>query len=631
LIEYNGLKLDPFQESAIRHIDECCSVLVSAPTGSGKTIIAEYALEKALRAGKHIIYTAPIKALSNQKFRDFQKRWSDHIGLVTGDININPEAPVTIMTTEIFRNTIFDSPARLAKVDYVIFDEIHFIDDPERGTVWEESIIFAPPHIKILALSATVPNIQQIARWIRTVRQTPLVVMEETARPVPLKHLCWSDSFGIANLKDLHQMEKGIKLRRNRMTLLEHLVAEDQLPCLHFIFHRKGCEEQAERQASRCLLSADEQARIMEMFNRLCRQYEVEPNKIRSLGRLISCGVAYHHAGMLPTLKEIVEQLFTSGLIKLLFATETFAVGVNMPAKSVVFDSISKFDGIRRTYLTSRDYHQMAGRAGRRGIDPVGFVYLKLPPAPVRASVIEHITSDDLEPVKSQFNLSYNCILNLYHTLKDNIYTAAEKSLSNFQSHGGKHHHKSPVHQRRYRDVVNKLRQKLGLLNRLGYINNKTLTDKGLIARQIYSSELVLTEFLVQGFLAPLSPDQINILMVAIVFESRRRDWHKHFDHQILRAIHKPARRILDRIRAEENKFCILPPVKELDFKLSGAVYAWSSGALFENLRHFTSASEGDIIRTFRQALQLIRHLLRLARHHPAAGPLAEKLLRQST
>ena len=181
MIEYNGLKLDPFQESAIQHIDAGCSVLVAAPTGAGKTVIAEYALEKALRSGRHIIYTAPIKTLSNQKFRDFQKRWGNHIGLVTGDVSINPDAPARIMTTEIFRNTIFDDPARLSQVEYVIFDEIHFIDDEERGTVWEESIIFAPAHIKIIALSATVPNINQIARWIRTVRKTSLAASRSRA------------------------------------------------------------------------------------------------------------------------------------------------------------------------------------------------------------------------------------------------------------------------------------------------------------------------------------------------------------------------------------------------------------------------------------------------------------------
>jgi len=627
LIEYNGLKLDPFQEEAIRRIDEGCSVLVSAPTGSGKTLIAEYALEKALREGTHIIYTAPIKALSNQKFRDFQKRWGSHIGLVTGDLSINPDSPAVIMTTEIFRNSIFDSPHRLDKVSHVIFDEIHYLDDDERGTVWEESIIFAPQHIKLIALSATIPNINQVVHWISSVRKSPLIVLHEPCRPVPLKHLLWMEHFGVANCKDLKQLEKGFdKSRRGKETLIDHLVKENRLPCLYFIFNRKGCEEQAERYSHRSLLTTDEQVRIIELFNRLCAQYELEPEKIRQLSQLVSCGVAYHHAGMLPTMKEVVEQLFTSGLIKLLFATETFAVGVNMPAKSVVFDEITKFDGIRRNFIRSRDYHQMAGRAGRRGIDPVGYAYLRLPPYGARASIIERITDEaNIEEIKSQFNLSYSCILNLYHTLKENIYQAAQKSLSNYQAVRGKQKKASHFHQQRYNNVIDQLRRKIGLLNRMGYIHGQTLTEKGHIAKQVYSFELSLTEFIIQGVFNQLNSDQINLLLVALVYESKRRDWGKKFNYQIIRSIQKPALPIISRLLDEERKNGILPTVRLLDFKLASATYAWSTGAPFDDIINHTSVVDGDIIRTFRLAIQLVRQMLRLGRHNKWGQPLMDK------
>ncbi|MFH1226924.1 MAG: helicase-related protein, partial [Planctomycetota bacterium] len=330
--------------------------------------------------------------------------------------------------------------------------------------------------------------------------------------------------------------------------------------------------------------------------------------------------------GMLPTMKEVVEQLFTSGLIKLLFATETFAVGVNMPAKSVVFDEITKFHRIRRTFIRSRDYHQMAGRAGRRNIDPVGYAYLRLPPYGARASVIERITDEaNIEEIKSQFNLSYSCILSLYHTLKENIYQAAQKSLSNYQAGRGRQKKESHFSQSRYNNIIDQLRKKINLLNRLGYIRDKALTDKGLIAKQVYSFELSLTEFITQGVFNQLSPDQINILLVALVYESKRRDWGKKLDPQITRSIQRPALPIVIRLLDEERKVGITPSVRLLDFKLASATYAWSCGALFKDMIDHTSALDGDIIRTFRLSIQLVRQMLRLGRHNNWPQPLMNK------
>ncbi len=470
-MEYKGLTLDLFQEEAIDAIDREQSVIVTAPTGAGKTVIAEYAVEKCLQTNRRVIYTAPIKALSNQKYRDFQAEYGDKIGIVTGDVVLNPFAQVLLMTTEIFRNTIFDDIDRLQDVSYVIFDEIHYINDIERGTVWEESIIFAPQHIKFVSLSATIPNITSFAEWMQSVRDIDIKVIEELERPVPLEHHIYFNGFGIGkvdHLNDLRNVIKREKRKREKIKesnkrsaeknkskeantkqtevekeiinvdLIPYLQKKKRLPCLYFCFSRKNCEANAKNYAlygTHNLLETEKQKQILEMFDTLCTQYDIdEESVINDFRKLIACGIAYHHAGMLPTLKEVVERLFTSGLIQLLFTTETFAVGINMPACTVVFDSLEKFDGISFRYLQAREYHQMAGRAGRRGIDPVGYVYSKVDPRYATFSDVGKAVSDKIEPITSQFNLSYSSILNLYEKYGDDIYDVYTMSLSNYQN-----------------------------------------------------------------------------------------------------------------------------------------------------------------------------------------------------
>ncbi|MDE0427200.1 MAG: DEAD/DEAH box helicase [Candidatus Poribacteria bacterium] len=455
---YKGLQLDRFQEEAIEAIDRDASVIVTAPTGAGKTVIAEYAVEKCIEENRRVIYTAPIKALSNQKYRDFYAEYGDKIGIVTGDVVLNPYAQVLLMTTEIFRNTIFDDIERLQDVSYVIFDEIHYINDTERGTVWEESLIFAPQHIKFVCLSATIPNIDSFTEWMQSVRDIDIEMVEELNRPVPLEHHLYFQDYGIGNLKHIpHIRSMAQRKARKRKydaddepapalpsdfietRLIPHLRREKQLPCLYFCFSRKGCEENANALVYGShlqLLSKRQQTQILEQFDALCVQFDiVDEKKINDFRRLISRGIAYHHAGMLPTLKEVVERLFTSGLIQLLFTTETFAVGINMPACTVVFDSLEKYDGIGFRHLKAREYHQMAGRAGRRGIDTIGYVYSQIIPAYADSKEIRDVIANKIEPIESQFNLSYSSILNLYQKYGDDIYDVYTMSLSNHQNY----------------------------------------------------------------------------------------------------------------------------------------------------------------------------------------------------
>ena len=455
---YKGLQLDRFQEEAVEAIDRDVSVIVTAPTGAGKTIIAEYAVEKCIEENRRVIYTAPIKALSNQKYRDFYAEYGDKIGIVTGDVVINPYAQVLLMTTEIFRNTIFDDIERLQDVSYVIFDEIHYINDIERGTVWEESLIFAPQHIKFVCLSATIPNIDSFTEWMQSVRDINIEIVEELKRPVPLKHYLYFQDYGIGRQNHIspirHIAQRKARKRKSdsddeatitlppdfvETRLIPYLCREKQLPCLYFCFSRKGCEENANALAYGAqlqLLNKRQQTEILERFDALCVQFDiVDEKKINDFRGLISRGIAYHHAGMLPTLKEVVERLFTSGLIQLLFTTETFAVGINMPACTVVFDSLEKYDGVGFRHLKAREYHQMAGRAGRRGIDTIGYVYAQIVPAYADAKEIRGVIADKIEPIESQFNLSYSSILNLYQKYGDDIYDVYTMSLSNHQNY----------------------------------------------------------------------------------------------------------------------------------------------------------------------------------------------------
>jgi superfamily II RNA helicase len=652
-------------------------VLVSAPTGAGKTLIAEYALEKSLNEGHRIIYTAPIKALSNQKFRDFTSTYGERIGLVTGDVVINQHAPVLIMTTEIFRNTIFDDPERLHDVRFVIFDEIHFMDDRERGTVWEESLIFAPEHIRFVGLSATVANLEDYAAWIRAIRKSKLEVIVEPSRPVPLKHLLVIHGHGIGNLKDLKRFDEdagtpagGHSPHWHRATeheppressrwgphnwrrlLLDHLQAENRLPVIWFIFNRRECEERAQEAVHRDLLNASEREIVARLFDEWATKYGVEGDKaVVEMRRLIVKGIGFHHAGLLPTLKDIVERVFTAGLLKLIYTTETFALGINMPARTVVFDTLTKFDGIRRAPLMAREYMQMAGRAGRRGMDEVGYVYSNVDWPHARFASVDRTIEGTIEPIRSQFNLSYATLLNLWSHLGRNIYKAVENSFANF----GKHPDPpaaSPRAQRRrrrrgrrqaplpipsgghFKGMVEQVKRRLALMERLGYTKDRELTPKGHFARLIYGYEIHVTELIAAGVLSRLSEVQLNVVFAAITFEARKGDWFRPLAKDQLRPYKFKSLDLIDKVRALEREFGVTSPTKELDFRMASVVWAWSHGTPFEELEAHSSLSDGDAVRYLRLAIQLMRQTVRALHEYPhfANDPFLGERLKAAT
>ncbi len=611
-------ELDPFQKEALHWIENEHSLFVSAPTGAGKTVIADAAVRQALEKGKKVIYTAPIKALSNQKFRDFKEEYGiDKVGILTGDVSINPEAPVVIMTTEIYRNCLFEAETRVTSVDWVIFDEVHYLDDAERGTVWEESLLFTPPEIKILALSATIPNVQELADWIKSIHGRDLQVIVEKHRPVPLKFLyqCqnkiyeddrhllkegyWSkDSWRVSS----RERRRGIRPPRpqpNTLTqIIRELIDKKRLPAIYFCFGRRKTEILAHETGNWNFLTKEERVKVIQLFDQLLNQFDIEGEaSAEAIRPLIMQGVAYHHAGMLPTLKEVVERLFTSRLIKMIFTTETFALGINMPAKAVIFDELEKFYGSGFDFLTTRDFFQMAGRAGRRGLDHEGFVYSRVQPDRIPYSQVLRVIKGDPEKVRSQFNTTYATLLNLYRNLGRDLLTIYPKTFHCYQSS-----------RKRQDEGRLLLESKLDMLQDLGYLTPAGLTEKGNFASTIFGYELMLAEMRAGDMLEHLNEADLSVLLSGLIFEPRKNDFAKPLSdehEELLKAANHHHRLIHKR----EEKYDIFPFTKRPHFYLAEPVEKWVHGLDFDEILKCTTEDEGGFVRHLRMIIQLLREI----------------------
>jgi ATP-dependent RNA helicase HelY len=435
--------LDAFQREAIDHLDEGRSVVVAAPTGAGKTVVAEHALDLALRDGSKAFYTTPIKALSNQKFHDFRRRHgADAVGLLTGDTSVNGDAPIIVMTTEVLRNMLYAQSPALRGLRYVILDEVHYLQDPYRGPVWEEVLIHAPPAIRFVCLSATVSNAAELTEWISTVRGPAALVVHEN-RPVDLTNLYVvhdRDTRGTITVPTLvngganteggrfseepQPRQRGQRQRRRRRwatprrgEVLDVLEDGSMLPAIVFVFSRAGCDDAARQLVDDgvALTEVREQAQIRaiaEHHVRNLRAADLDVLRYDRFLRGLERGVAAHHAGMVPAFKETVEECFVRGLVKIVFATETLALGINMPARAVVIERMTKFNGDTHEFLTPLEYTQLTGRAGRRGIDDQGYALVLWSPH-VAFEQVADLASSRIFSLRSVFRPSYNMAVNL--------------------------------------------------------------------------------------------------------------------------------------------------------------------------------------------------------------------------
>lgn len=588
---------DRFQQEAIDYINSGYSVIVSAPTGAGKTAIAEHVIESCLQKNEAVIYTAPIKALSNQKFRDFQAGYSDRIGILTGDVSINAEAPVLIMTTEIFRNKVLDQPESLKKYSWIIFDEVHYIDNPERGTVWEESLIFLPTHMNILCLSATIPNIDQFAKWVESIHKKDVKIVIEETRPVPLHFFFQCQNEVVDDIHKLNRFRKSDKMNKTN-ALIKYVQQKDGLPCIYFVFGRKRAEYLADELYNYNFLDPIEKAEILALYDSLCERFGLtRERKAIEMIPLIERGIAFHHAGMLPTLKEVIERLFTSRLLKVIFTTETFALGINMPSRSVIFDELRKFYGSFIRNLKTRDFYQMAGRAGRRGIDTEGFVYTRVNFRRIRFDEVKRIIYGAPEDVKSQFNASYATMLNLYEKYRDELFNIYPLSFHYFQTK-----------QHQQKEALRLMTAKLKVLKELNHIQGNSLTPKGLFAKAVYGYELILAELYEEGAFEWLDEVGLGVVAAAAVFEPRKNQ-HMPPLSKGSREIKDLCDRIHERIRHKESKNGIYPFSKIPHFNLAKAVEGWIHGMKFSKVMELTDTDEGELIRYLRMTIQILREI----------------------
>src|SRR6266403_1994679 len=416
--------LDDFQVEAIRAIDAGQSVIVSAPTGAGKTLVAEFAIHAALAAGRRLAYTTPLKALSNQKFADFTRAFgADTVGILTGDVKVNPHAPILVMTTEILRNALYGSG--LDGLRYIVLDECHYMGDEGRGTVWEEIIVSAPPDVVLVGLSATVANVKEIADWISIVHR-PIVPIYHPHRPVPLAYV-------IADLAgEIHEVDR-VRSGRARVVgdaprgpddrgrwytrrvvhptvLLEALEARGWLPTIYFIFSRVGCERamQDVLTEGKSLLASPQQREVDTAIGDLIRESPTVAESVlnQSVFEALRLGIGLHHAGILPSVKRLIETLFERGLCRAVFATETMSLGIHMPARSVVLQGVTKRTDRGFRALSHNELTQMAGRAGRRGVDPEGKCVIALD-ARDGVEDLLRVVDGSPEPIESQFKLGY--------------------------------------------------------------------------------------------------------------------------------------------------------------------------------------------------------------------------------
>lgn len=730
-------ELDEFQKDACECINSGKSVVVCAPTGAGKTVIAQHAIHRALEDGKRIFYTTPLKALSNQKYYDFGEKYGQgKVGLLTGDTSINRNAQIVVMTTEVFRNMLYGTnfgsvTDNMKDVKYVVLDEVHYMNDEQRGTVWEESIIYCPTNVQIIALSATVANADELTDWINTVHSKTELVNTDF-RPVPLRFY-YFDSSQPSKLLPLltpsGQLNKkikpekrvfGKKLQNKRSyvkDIIRNLQENDMLPAIYFTFSRKKCDEQMEKCSSLELVTKGEQAQIRQFIDEYIAENPHLYNN-KHIEYLLQ-GVASHHAGLLPAWKNLVEKLFQKGLIKVVFATETLAAGINMPARSTVISSTSKRTDSGHRMLTASEFLQMSGRAGRRGMDEVGYVTIVGTQFQSPEEVAELVLSD-ANPLESRFSPSYSMVLNLLQRFS--LEEAKELILKSFgyfssgsrlqpllkaqeqidnelksrefvcpyklcdtelyeydklrhiyvqnrqtykrickqeksknrplspeavefgrqtkamleKMHGFhcdtckfyKKHSKNLEVLERFSVRKNKLEKEIekqrdifwnkflahrSVLIDMGYLRDDYPTERGVTTSQIRSeNELFIAEIIFSNVLDNLSPSQLAAVVCALTTEDLRIDIPYLPISEPVRKTLNLIRNIRRKLEKVQSRYSVEAPMY-INPYFSSLIELWVEGAEWETITEQIDMGEGDIVRSFKRVVDVLRQFTTIA------------------
>ncbi len=755
-------RLDPFQREAITHLAESRSVLVAAPTGTGKTVVAEFGIWLARQQGKRVIYTAPLKALSNQKFRDLRARYGpEMVGLVTGDIVERNRAPILVMTTEIYRNMLLEEEARdesgaqseraaevgagadesgpfteeeatfpeeqqtayrlnpeLNDVACVIFDELHYLSDPERGPVWEEAIIHSPKHVLLIGLSATVSNADELALWISRVHR-PISLVLHTERAIPLDHYYYLDGklhlVMNAEGKRVERFPKiggEAKRRRDRGEsrvytfggetrgsngargqrlaadanatapaeiaapgqqppafsspnqereapepgeLLNALRQADLLPCLYFLPGRRIVEESATSAAGQLLTTPEEGELLQDEVSTWLEALPTEDRQLEQVQRLTALlprGLAYHHAGLLPGLKVLVETLFQRGHLRAVFATDTLALGINMPARSVVVGSLSKFDGTAMRLLTPNEYQQLTGRAGRRGMDERGAAIIPYSPWEPFEQSFKALTGP-LLPVNSAFTMRYNSVLNLWRGGDiRRLRRDAAASFREFQRYSQRllyeerlarqeaqpaesgavtapseadeytrasrrarrERHKPPAERERHRALSRagaaELNGIISILRSLNYIDpNDQLTIKGRLLRGIFHPAGIIFTELIQAIpLEQLHPSELAELASWFAFDDDRPVRNRGTLWRQLATLRREVYRVIGRVqfREIEQGLEVSPGINDA---FHGVALHWWRGVSLAGLQRQIDLAEGDLLVILNQTIDLLQQV----------------------
>ncbi|HEU5382498.1 MAG TPA: DEAD/DEAH box helicase [Ktedonobacteraceae bacterium] len=720
--------IDSFQLEAMRHLALERSVLVTAPTGTGKTLVAEYAIWRARQHNQRVIYTTPLKALSNQKYRDLCTLYgTEAVGLVTGDIVEHSKASIVIMTTEVYRNMLLEeggerfardnrlTPASLADVGYIIFDELHYLSDAGRGPVWEEAIICSPPTVQLVGLSATASNAEDLAAWISRVHR-PIALVVHKERAVPLEHFYFLDDklhmvmnasgqrterfpnvggearltmaqgrgrrYRFANEDEAEIQESGEKKRRSTRQeqaepthhesdqdettqtnarpkqhknaepgeILSALREANLLPTLYFLPGRKVVEEAALSAARHLFTSPAEAELLRQEVSEWLEHLPPEDRnlqQVHALTDLLPRGLGFHHAGLLPALKVLVETLFARGHLRAVFATDTLALGVNMPARSVVVGSLSKFDGQEMRLLTPNEYSQLTGRAGRRGMDIHGSAIIPYSPWEPFEPAFERITGE-LHPVISSFAIRYNSVLNLWRPSDTkHLRRICASSLREYQRYILWEHREltrlEKLEQRQQKakkagkkkglasagamEALEKRRQKIGAyplsragaaeldgtifaLRALNYINERDqLTLAGQLLRCIFHpSGVLLVDMLLMGVLDELTAAELAEVCSWFTYDNDRRLNNRNVLNHRLAQVRRDLWSIVQSVhRVEEQAHIPLSPTIMPDFH--GVALSWARGMSLSGLLRRIDMAEGDLLMLLNQTIDLLQQL----------------------